>query len=107
MTKKSRHLGLMLLLLLLLSGCRMGEGEHPAVAAEATPALPTAPPLLAPTLPPSPTAIPSATATAEPTAIPMPALRQLTTGGCCVNPAWRADGQAVQFLDKPRPDASV
>lgn len=60
-------------------------------AATATPVPPTA----------TETVIPSATPTASPTATPTPALRQLTTGACCVTPFWRADGQAVRFLDRP------
>jgi hypothetical protein len=50
------------------------------------------------------TAVPSATPTATPSPTPTPALRQLTTGECCVTPFWRADGQAVRFLDRPTAD---
>ena len=48
------------------------------------------------TLPPTATATP-----VPPTATPTPILRQLTTGQCCVNPFWRADGQTVRFIDRP------
>jgi dipeptidyl aminopeptidase/acylaminoacyl peptidase len=61
------------------------------VAATMTPLPPTATPL-----PPTATATP-----APPTATPTPALRQLTTGRCCVNPFWRADGETVRFIDRP------
>jgi Tol biopolymer transport system component len=30
-------------------------------------------------------------------------LRQLTTGGCCVQPGWSPDGSEVWFLDRPGP----
>jgi Tol biopolymer transport system component len=41
-------------------------------------------------------------------AAPLPAaprLRQLTQGGCCVNPFWSADSQQVLFIDRPSPDS--
>ncbi len=37
----------------------------------------------------------------------LPALRQLTTGGCCTQPFWSPDGQQVLFIDKPASDAVV
>lgn len=54
-------------------------------------------------IPPTATPLPpTATATPEPpTPTSTPQLRQLTTGGCCVNPFWRADGQTVRFIDRP------
>ncbi len=54
-------------------------------------------------VPPTETATPLPTATARATATPVPTpyLTQLTTGGCCVAPFWRADGQAVRFIDRP------
>jgi Tol biopolymer transport system component len=33
--------------------------------------------------------------------------RQLTTGGCCVQPGWSPDSKQVWFLDKPSADAPV
>ncbi|MCC7359827.1 MAG: PD40 domain-containing protein [Anaerolineales bacterium] len=65
------------------------------------------------TLPPTETAtlLPTATATAAETPTPTitptqtPALIQLTSGGCCVQPAWSPDGQEVWYLDRPS-DAS-
>lgn len=70
----------------------------PVVLATATVA-PSATPL-----PPTPTATPVppiATATPTITSTPTPVLRQLTSGGCCVQPAWSPDGQAVWYIDRP------
>jgi Tol biopolymer transport system component len=54
-----------------------------------------------------PTNTPEPTATITPT--PTPELRQLTTGGCCVMPAWSPDSKQVLFIDKPstRSEAGV
>lgn len=53
-----------------------------------------------PTLTATPTAVPpTETPTITPT--PAPVLRQLTSGGCCVQPAWSPDGQEVWYLDRP------
>ncbi|HBY94804.1 MAG TPA: hypothetical protein DEP84_12740 [Chloroflexi bacterium] len=38
---------------------------------------------------------------------PDPALRQLTEGGCCVQPFWAPDGRRVLFIDKPGPSSQV
>jgi hypothetical protein len=46
-----------------------------------------------------PTHTPEPTPTITPT--PTPELRQLTTGGCCVLPAWSPDSKQVLFIDKP------
>jgi Tol biopolymer transport system component len=43
--------------------------------------------------------VPTATAT------PAPSLRQVTSGGCCVEPFWSPDSQRLLYLDKPAPDA--
>lgn len=65
----------------------------------ATPS-PSLPPLLSPTA--APTAIPTITlASPTPTAPPRPALRQLTSGGCCTRPFWSPDGRFVLFIDRP------
>src|SRR5512139_50196 len=50
-----------------------------------------------------PTARPTDTPTPTPTITPTPTpeLRQLTTGGCCVLPAWSPDSKQVLFIDKP------
>jgi Tol biopolymer transport system component len=46
-----------------------------------------------------PTHTPEPTPTITPT--PTPRLRQLTTHGCCVMPAWSPDSKQVLFVDKP------
>ena len=59
----------------------------------------TAPPPLATTLPtrsyPAPPTVPA------PTQTPAPAARQLTSGGCCVQPFWSADSRQVRYIDRP------
>jgi Tol biopolymer transport system component len=45
--------------------------------------------------------------TVTPSPTPVPPIKQLTDGGCCVQPAWSPDSQQVWFLDKPSPDAPV
>ena len=45
---------------------------------------------------PSPAPVIAATATTPP-----PAPRQLTQGGCCVNPTWSSDSQRVLYFDRP------
>lgn len=72
-------------------------------AAQATPVNTPLPPT--PTTTPTLTATPSPTLTPSPSPTPTPALRQLTTGGCCVQPSFSPDGQRVLFIDKPGPDA--
>jgi hypothetical protein len=76
----------------------------PAPAPSRTPELPgVASPTVMEATPTASATLPPATATAlpSPTPVPEPSLRQLTTGGCCVNPSWRTDGEAVRFLDRP------
>ncbi len=51
------------------------------------------------TLAPTQTLLP--TFTPAPTATPAARLHQLTSGGCCVQPFWSADGQQVRFIDRP------
>lgn len=125
-----RHGAMALLVIFLLVGCRVAP-DAALADADATPtdaatvvmstatqavaqveATPTgsAPAQVAATptttsLPPSPTA--TASAIPSPTPTQAPALRQLVTGGCCVNPVWSADGEMVRFLDRPAPDAAV
>ncbi|MEW5959907.1 MAG: hypothetical protein AB1801_19470 [Chloroflexota bacterium] len=71
---------------------------QPAAGLAASPVpLPAETPTAAP--PPAPTATPAPTVTPSPTAAP--ALRQLTGGGCCVQPFFSPDGQQVLFIDKP------
>ncbi|MGW8251018.1 MAG: hypothetical protein ACWGO1_10275, partial [Anaerolineales bacterium] len=57
------------------------------------------------TSPPQPTENQTASPTPSPTATP--SLRQLTSGGCCVEPFWSPDGSRVLFLDKPSADSSI
>lgn len=123
-----RHGALALLVIFLLVGCRvapdaaLADADEPP-ANEATVVMSTATQVVTPvdvtatgsaplqvaatptttSLPPTPTA----SATPSPTPTQAPALRQLVTGGCCVNPVWSADGEAVRFLDRPAPDAAV
>ena len=52
-----------------------------------------------PTLPPASTA--TATLVPPPTSTPAPVVRQLTTGGCCVQPGWSPDGSQVWYIDRP------
>ncbi|MGE5139561.1 MAG: hypothetical protein ACM3JD_08880 [Rudaea sp.] len=71
-----------------------------APASPAAPVHPTATPST------SPAAVPTATPSpAPPTAAPSPtrapALVQLTSGGCCVQPFWSRDSKRVLFIDKP------
>ena len=47
------------------------------------------------------------TPTPLPTATPTPVLQQLTSGGCCVQPAWSLDSRLVLFIDKPSPNDPV
>ncbi len=56
-----------------------------------------------PTIVASPTTRPTNTPEPTPTITPTPTpeLRQLTTGGCCVMPAWSPDSKQVLFIDKP------
>lgn len=101
----------------LLAGCRPQAEPTPAVVVVATPnATATtrpASPSSTPSATPPPTATPTATATATPTATPTstptlpPQAIQLTTGGCCTQPYWSADGQQVRFIDKPDPQSPV
>ncbi len=99
------------------------ESTSPAATVEITPAdinlqpLPTniaisASPTLAPAS--SPTAIVNSTATpfptattSRPTAVPLPAMRQLTEGGCCTQPFFSPDSHQVLFIDKPTVDSVV
>jgi len=56
-----------------------------------------------PTVTPAPTLAPASTPVPAPTITPTPAptLRQLTTGGCCVQPFWSPDSSEVWFIDRP------
>lgn len=80
------------------------EAELPQVSPGS---LETPTPMLTPTALPSATPRPLPSATPSPTATPAPSLRQLTGGGCCVQPFFSADGRQVLFIDKPGADAPV
>jgi len=56
-------------------------------------------PFPSPTVAPTPPPTPTATATPE--------WKQLTTGGCCVQPGWSLDSRQVLFIDKPSPNDPV
>jgi len=49
--------------------------------------------------------IPPTEANLPPTLPATPSLRQLTQGGCCVNPFWSADSKRVLFIDRPSPQS--
>lgn len=80
-------------------------GQQPA----ALPATATATPKPSPTATASPTPVPTFTPTPLPTVTPVPSptptpaplLRQLTYGGCCVQPYFSPDSRQVLFIDKP------
>jgi len=77
-------------------------------AREPVPVAPIESPLI-PTVEVFPTAQPTATPRPTPTITPTPTpeVRQLTTGGCCVMPAWSPDSKQVLFIDKPGPSAET
>jgi len=77
----------------MLGACS-ARGPGPAVVTLV--ATPTSDPVSA-------TAVPTDTPTPSPT--PVPPIKQLTAGGCCVQPSWSPDSRQVWFLDKPSPDA--
>ncbi len=88
---------LIVLIALILASCSAPTqpAALPTQVQPPTPA-PTIQPPLNPTTPP-----PTLTATATLTPTPVPAVRQLTTGGCCTQPSWSPDGSQVWFIDKP------
>jgi hypothetical protein len=93
------------LLGLALAACTARPSANPPAATEPATLAATLPaPTLTPTAPPptataSPSPLPTGTPTATPT--PTPVLRQLTSGGCCVQPGWSPDGSEVWYLDRP------
>jgi len=70
-----------------------------------TPVAPTATPTPANTATPLPSSTPSATPSPSPSPTPRPQLRQLASGGCCVQPFFSPDSRQVLFIDKPGPNA--
>jgi WD40-like Beta Propeller Repeat len=100
------------LLALALTAC--SAVTTPAPTLPPNPSLSPTPPRTAPstltTFPPTPhTPLPTALPTLAPTPLPSPtltpALRQLTSGGCCVQPFWSPDGSQLWFIDHPSPDS--
>jgi hypothetical protein len=84
------------------------EGQKLAFAPSAT-AIPThpvetqlPPPIASATPAPTHTPVPP-TETPIPSPTTAPVLRQLTTGGCCVQPFWSHDSQQVLYIDRPDP----
>ena len=68
-----------------------------SLSSQPTQSLITPSPNFTPTPAPTPTIVPTLPATSTPTAT----LKQLTTGGCCVQPFWSPDSKQVLFIDKP------
>ncbi len=96
--EERRTLGVLCALaVLLLTACNVRQ-PGPAivtVVASLTPG-PNSPDTVPLIVDPPDTPVPSPT--------PTPPIRQLTSGRCCVQPAWSPDSKQVRFLDKPSPD---
>ena len=86
----------LLVAMLLMPACRISD-PAPIVTAVASPTVQSTVAGVLPTFTPAPTPTPSPT--------PRPPLKQLTSGGCCVQPSWSPDSKQVWFLDKPSADA--
>ncbi len=89
-----RPLGVLCVLAILTLGAC--SGRAPAQGVVTVVATPTADPIPV-------VVVPTDTPTPSPT--PVPPIKQLTTGGCCVQPSWSPDSKQVWFLDRPSPDA--
>lgn len=72
-----------------------------------TPVTPTPTPTATQTATPEPSPTATLTLTPSPSPTPLPSLRQLTEGGCCVQPFFSPNGRRALFIDKPAPDAPV
>ena len=90
-----------LMALVLTVACASVRASSPTVTASPVQVTDSAP-VPTPTRAPIPTYTSAPAPTITPT--PAPALRQLTTGGCCVQPFWAPDGSQVWFIDKPDED---
>ena len=110
---------------LLLAGCSQPDSPPASSAApltgETSPLASPTPPLAGPTVRLTPGGSPSSagsstgssagstaaspTASAANTTLPGPVLRQLTSGGCCVEPFWAPDSQSLLYIDRPSRDA--
>ena len=55
----------------------------------------------------SPTSTPKPTLTPTLIPTPTPKTKQITSGGCCVNPFWSPDSSTVLFVDKPNETATA
>lgn len=102
--------------LLFLAGCSsLGEAQSEIIAFPPTetaqletsstgsPAEPINDDLVLPTAEEAP-AQPTSTLRPSPSPTPTPTIRQLTSGGCCVDPFWSPDGKQVLFIDRPAQD---
>jgi Tol biopolymer transport system component len=114
------------IVLFIVSGCAQADVAHRGpvqsepVTPEIRPTLATntpVPPSPSLTPSPSPTITPSATSTSTetplptephtptatplPTETPLPKLRQVTNGGCCVQPFFSPDATQILFIDRP------
>jgi Tol biopolymer transport system component len=112
-----RYLSLLTVWLLFLVGCSFsGDTQSQILTLPTTAApieeMPPSQPLVEPTTekadstPTAGEAPPEATITLSPfpSPTPTPAIRQLTTGGCCVDPFWSPDGNQVLYIDRPAQD---
>jgi Tol biopolymer transport system component len=119
MTRRKASIAILALIILFLTACTTSSAATepsttiPKSTPTSTPIPPTAttqptktltPP---PTVTSPPTAVPESTPTPTPISTATPSLRQLTRGGCCVQPFFSADGQQVLFIDKPTEDTAV
>ena len=88
-----------ILIALFIVGCTTITVTPPTTQQPNHPTTPSRPTIQPPTLTPQPT----------PTIIPTPTpkTKQITSGGCCVNPFWSPDGTVVMFVDKPNETASA
>ncbi len=84
--------------LLALTGSACGAALAPLPSGPNPPSAPDPAEPIASATPfsPAPDPLPSPT--------PAPSLRQLTTGGCCVQPFFEPEGSRVLYLDRPAPD---
>ncbi len=104
------------LLVLLLAGCSFAGSPSPETVVSIPPPSPI--PTTSPTeeaidgdlgFNPNPTETalqPLSTPSLSPSPAAAPALRRLTTGGCCVEPFWSPDSQQVLYIDRPAQDAA-
>jgi len=97
---KTRFLSSVSGMLLVLAACTV-EGAPPSALTASPQSFATENRAPASTTNQAPTATQTLTPTLTLTPTPAPMLRQLTTGGCCVQPFWSADGTQVRYIDRP------